>query len=50
MSASHKKDVKKKRTEVLWVKSNLDGFNQLPELINSEAYNCLLNTWSQPNR
>ncbi|WP_434221937.1 DNA adenine methylase [Limnospira platensis CENA597] len=48
MSASHKKDVKKKRTEVLWVKSNLDGFNQLPELINSEAYNCLLNTWGQP--
>ncbi|MFO7140959.1 methyltransferase [Arthrospira sp. PCC 8006] len=48
MSASHKKDVKKKRTEVLWVKSNLDGFNQLPELINSEVYNCLLNTWGQP--
>ncbi|MGI0496138.1 DNA adenine methylase [Limnospira platensis] len=48
MSASHKKDVKKKRTEVLWVKSNLDGFNQLPELINPEAYNCLLNTWGQP--
>ena len=48
MSASHKKDVKKKRTEVLWVKSNLDGFNQLPGLINSEVYNCLLNTWGQP--
>ncbi|MET0099760.1 DNA adenine methylase [Limnospira platensis] len=47
MSASHKKDVKKKRTEVLWVKSNLDGFNQLPGLINSEVYNCLLNTWGQ---